>query len=229
LRLLRREEAPFLTLLLALMAILAVHPLLGDSLFERVVLSLLFSGVLLSGLWSAASDKREFRIGLVLLVPAIAGQWVVHATGSPALLVGRLVFSVMFFVFTATAVLRAVLREREVTFDTISGGICVYLLLALTYAMLFVITELLAPGSFQVLGQPIAEGARGVLTSDDSFGAAIYLSLVTITTLGYGDVLPMTSPARMLTATEAFIGQLFLAVFIARLVALHTARGMKRD
>ena len=228
-RLAERQEAPFLGLLLSLMTVLAAHPFLGDSIWERVVLDLLFSAVLLTGLWSAASHVRQFRAGLVLLVPAILAQWVIYATGSGPVLLARLVLTMLFLVFTAGVVLSAVLRERKVSVDTISGGICVYLLLALTWALLFSVTELLAPGSFQLGGQAIIEGGHTGRYSESSFGLFLYLSMITITTLGYGDVVPATASARMLTAIEAFTGQLFLAVFIARLVALHTALGLKKD
>ena len=226
-RLGQRLEYPFVALLGALMTILAAHPFLAGEIWERIVFDLLLSAVLLTGLWSAASHPRQLRVGLVLAIPAILSQWVVYATGSTPVLLGRLVLTMLFLTFTAGIVTSAILRDREVSIDTISGGICVYLLLAFTWALLFITTELLAPGSFQVQGQPIFTGEQVGLSSEGSFPLFMYLSMVTITTLGYGDVLPVTPGARMLASTEAFIGQLFLAVFIARLVGLYTAQSMR--
>ena len=98
-RLAERQEAPFLGLLLSLIAVIAAQPFLGGSIWERVVLDLLFSAVLLTGLWSAASHVRQFRAGLVLLVPAILAQWVIYATGSGPVLLARLVLTMLFLVF----------------------------------------------------------------------------------------------------------------------------------
>ena len=79
-RLGQRLEYPFVALLGALMTILAAHPFLAGEIWERIVFDLLLSAVLLTGLWSAASHLRQFRIGLVLAIPAILSQWVVYAT-----------------------------------------------------------------------------------------------------------------------------------------------------
>jgi len=126
-----------------------------------------------------------------------------------------------FFVFTAVVVVRQALgRDISVTVDTIAGAVCVYLLLAVIWALMFSLMELTHPGSFQSNGQMLASAHRHRAVGTE----LLYLSVVTLSTLGYGDVLPFSPQARMLAAIEAIIGQLYLAVLIARLVGIEASR-----
>jgi hypothetical protein len=113
-----------------------------------------------------------------------------------------------------------VLAPGEVTADKIYASLCVYLLLGLLWACGYLALELLRPGSLQVDGVDLATSvgdAEGMLSH------CFYYSFVTLTTLGYGDVKPTTPPAQSLAYVEALTGQLYLAVLVARLVALHIA------
>ena len=125
----------------------------------------------------------------------------------------------------ATVLLYAILDEERIHLDTILGGICVYLLLGVIWSLVYSILEHLQPGSFLVDGQPLP-----ALLHDDDFRheELIYYSFVTLTTVGYGDVLAKTNPARAVAAAEAVTGSLYIAVFIARLVGLHMVH-QRRD
>jgi hypothetical protein len=112
-------------------------------------------------------------------------------------------------------------QRRDVTLDTILGAVVVYLLVAALFALLFEMMEMRMPGSFSGLPDD-PHGARNAATSTFS-----YFSLVCLTTMGYGDVVPLSSLARPIAALEGVLGQMYLAVMIARLVGLNiaTARG----
>ncbi len=115
-------------------------------------------------------------------------------------------------VFTAWAIIllmKSMFRARRVTADTIVGGICVYLLIGLFWALVYTLLNNLKSGVIAFEGDP----------------SLFYFSFTTLTTLGYGDILPKGRYVMMLTNFEAISGQIFLAVFIARLVGLHTAQG----
>ena len=131
------------------------------------------------------------------------------------------VLGALFLGFTAVVVLRQTLGGATVTADTIAGAICFYLLLGVIWALIYALIELAHPGSFLDGGRPVgtATGGRRSLVPE-----LLYLSLVTLSTLGYGDILPVTPQARMLAAIEAIIGPLYLAVLIARLVSLAAPR-----
>ncbi len=126
-----------------------------------------------------------------------------------------------FLAVTAVAILHTILEEKSVTLDTIFGGICVYLLMGVGWAEAYELLESLHPGSFDlsrvVASPPIREGMLFA-----------YFSFVTLTTLGYGEIVPMTAQAQSLVILEAVAGPLFLAIFIARLVGLHMASQRRR-
>src|SRR5262249_55188943 len=132
----------------------------------------------------------------------------------------------LFFAFIAVTILTAVLRDQIVTGDTISGALCVYFLIALVWMFLYLLVESVHPGSFR-----IADGAIPAIDtahrSSDFVSLFLYFSLVTLSTVGFGDIVPITGPARGLVALEGIVGQFYLAVLVARLVGLYTARGRR--
>jgi hypothetical protein len=96
------------------------------------------------------------------------------------------------------------------------GAGCIYFVLAILWALGFSLLETLSPGSFVLPGvSEDLEIHQGLLAE------FFYFSNVTLTTLGYGDIVPVSRPARMFASIEAMFGQLFVAIVIGRLVGLH--------
>jgi hypothetical protein len=224
--LIRRPQhlGPFAALLSTLLATLLVAPFLGASLFGVSRFRLFSVALLLAGGY-AVSRRRSFLVaGLAVGLPAILVEGWLHLRPGPELVVASFALSFVFLAFVGIAILYAILDEERVSLDTILGGICVYLLLGVAWTLAYSILEFLAPGSFAVDGQPLPALARA-----DEFRREelIYFSFVTLTTVGYGDVLARSHPARALAAAEAVTGSLFIAVFIARLVGLHLVHQRK--
>ena len=110
--------------------------------------------------------------------------------------------------------------------NTIAASLCIYFLIAIVWAEFYSIMEIANPGSFIVTSGdtqdvPLQVGGEGT-------AMALYYSLVTLTTLGYGDIVPKTAPARMFAAMEAVTGQMYLAVLVARLVGMHIVHSRHR-
>jgi hypothetical protein len=99
------------------------------------------------------------------------------------------------------------------------GAICVYFLVGIVWALLYSTLEFFQPGSFQM-----PQGTVNQATSQATF---TYYSYVTLTTLGYGEITPISGPARSFALLEAMMGQLYLAVLIARLVGIHIAQSSR--
>lgn len=111
-----------------------------------------------------------------------------------------------------------ILGHEEVVSDTLFGAACVYLLLGLVWMVAYTLLERVHPGSFHFNSVDAASGVPAVFDF-------LYYSFVTLTTLGYGDVTPLTPRARSLAVLEAIVGVLFVAVLIARLVGLYGQKG----
>ena len=94
----------------------------------------------------------------------------------------------------------------------IMGGACAFVLIGIVWAYIYYLLEIFQPNSFKA-AEPLG----------DDLGDFMYYSFVTLTTLGYGDVLAVSKQARGLTILEAIIGQLYLAIMISRLVSRHTS------
>ncbi len=101
------------------------------------------------------------------------------------------------------------------TTETLYGAVAAYLQLGLTWGQSYVLVELLRPGSFRSMIDPGGSAAWPDL---------MFLSFITLTSVGYGDLVPVSGHARSLAMLEAITGQMYLAVFIARLVGLHGQR-----
>jgi Ion channel len=111
-------------------------------------------------------------------------------------------------------VLAQTLRRGPITFHRIQGAVAAYLLLGVIWAHAYSLLAILRPGAFS-----------GPVDTADGPRALLYFSFVTLTTVGYGDVLPVHPVARSLAVLEAVVGPLYLAILVARLVSLAVAPG----
>ncbi|MCK9318377.1 MAG: ion channel [Methanoculleus sp.] len=205
----RARAMRFHYLLASLILLLAVYPYVSAGSTGPAALRALTSFVLITGVYAVSDRRRQIAIAALLAVPAFGLGWLHILTGLSALGGAESIFEVLFYAFTAIICLKRVISARRVTSDTISGAVSVYLLMGLTWATAYSLVESITPGSFTT-GHP---------DSAFTFPAFIYYSFVTLATLGYGDITPLTDQARSLAVLETVSGTLYIAVLIARLVA----------
>ena len=210
------------------------RPLLGNWAMGTVVYSIAAVAVLLVSLYTIQIDelvgergkltaerRRRSTIGWALASLATTVRLAVIFSPSHTLYVFVSICWLLFFVFVTWNELRAVLRQREVTGETISMAISVYLLLGFTWALLYIVIYELQPHSFSFPYKDVV--TFGVTTDKQSsvYPMLIYFSLVTLTTIGYGDITPLTMQARYAAIAEGVTGQFYLAILVARLVAMQ--------
>ena len=200
-------------LLGALVLLLIISPLIEDAGTEGIVLSVLFTLVLIVGTLVVSRVIRDLLVVLVLSATWLYLTWL-HPVWSGSLLdeVSGLVLAVCTL-YMAAVLLFSVIRAERVTHDVIGGAIAVYFLMGIAWAVIFVLIEGVEPGSFS-----LAEAGKGTI-----WDQLLYFSFATLTTLGYGDVSPLSAVARVWEVLEAVCGTLFLAVLISRLVGLYKA------
>ncbi|MCH7805201.1 MAG: two pore domain potassium channel family protein [Acidobacteria bacterium] len=207
----------FLYLLIALVAFVTVVPVLEEMGQGRMILSIFYSTILLSAAYAVSESRGYFILALILAGPAFVLRWINNFLEGPWLAVVADVLTVLFLLLVAMLILTHVLRDEKVSREKIFGALSVYLLLGVIWSLLFMMVDFLVPGSF-------GYGQDRALTGAEM----VYYSFVTLTTLGYGDIVPISPSARGLATFEALTGQLYLTVLIARLVGLHITHSSRR-
>ena len=208
-----------LILLITLLLFLALYPFLEQEVPEKLF-SVFISVTLIAGTYVVSRDRRFLAAAVVLALGALASQWLTHFIDREVTVVLAHGSNCAFCVLITVAVLAAVVKRDEVTGDKICGAISGYLLMGMSWAFLYGLIEVLRPGSFLEAGQLIAPD-RAAIHQFALMNSMLYYSLATLTTTTYGDILPKTTSARALSNLEGVAGQMYVAVLIARLVALH--------
>ena len=218
----------FAVLLLILAALLAGPPMLfgfglSPAWFDAAMALLMVAAIL-----SLCFERRQRLFALLLGIPtallSVGGHALPEGVSAPVLLVGHLC-EVLFLFGASALIVRSLFSARTLTFDSILGAVCGYLFLGLGWAVLYSMIEGFRPGSFDISPKLVTGGEPArplphVLT---------YYSFITLTTVGYGDISPVSPATRTFAWIEAVTGQFYLAVIVAGLVSMLVANGRRED
>jgi Ion channel len=217
----------FTVLLLTIMLLLVSQPMFSQHDFAQNLATAAMSLVLLSALYSIRAARFYFATALLLIVPALGSRLALLLTSSPAIETLGAITSCLFLAVIVIALVTRLFIVKSVTLDTISAGICAYLLMAIAFAYAFAAVELQNPNSFSAtLFQKQSSSIAPLMASLHNF---IYYSFVCLTTTGFGDIAPLSEGARSLSVMESVFGQLYVAILIARLVSLEVAQSMMKE
>jgi len=162
--------------------------------------------------------RRTLVLAVVLVAPALIARWFNLFWGDAVPVEFYLVPALVFIGFVMLQFLFFILRASRVNSEVLCAGVAGYLLLGIIWMFAYILVARVHPGSFSYnVGPPPAHS----LASFDAF----YFSFITLSTVGYGDITPLSHIARTLAMTEAMTGTLYMAVLISRLVALYTSQG----
>lgn len=160
---------------------------------------------------ASVAHEGEMRVPILLGVGFVVARTLRAALGVPGMLPVSDALWVIAIVLATFTSLRHALGRGRVNAERILAALDAYLLAALLFGVAYSTLERLWPGSFS-----------SAMPGGFGLSRAIYFSIVTIATLGYGDVVPASEPARGLTMVEGVAGQMYLAVLVARLVSLYS-------
>ena len=194
------------------------RPIVVRTIFTLFIVMLLLSAVL-----AVSEQPGTMRIAWTIALPTCLLKGLELLVENSAIIVASHLMSGLFLLFTVGVMLKYLFVASHVTFDMICASLCIYLLLAVAWAIAYSLIEIIEPDSFHFALAKAGEAGVMRFEGERAF-LAIYYSLVTLTTLGYGDIIPTSSLARTSAAAEAVTGQLYLAVLVARLVGLHIAQ-----
>ncbi len=215
-KLLHSQER-FLILLCLILGLLVLVPILDRFVAARIFLDIFLTAIAVSMAYTISHKKGYLIAGSLLAIVTIAPRWMQYVYPNNGILAIGMIAGAVFIGVVIASILVFVLKSEEVNREVIYAAILLYLLAALLWAFIYSFLELIEPASFNIdLTQP-----------KDYMLVFQYFSFVTITTLGYGDISPVTEVARAFAVVEAVVGQIYLVVVVAWLVGMHVSRKSK--
>jgi hypothetical protein len=213
-----RFSVLLLTLLLLLVGYPLSHPFVESRLLFDVLLTLVFLAAA-----TVVFQRRWSRFwGVLLGIPTLVLNWIGYTVPAAAQLpaaVGLHVCAALFLAFTTAVILLGVAEEKRISLDGLCGALGGYLLVGVLFGHLYCIAATVTADSFKGDAAPAPDLPLGVLRF-----RLTYFSLITLTTVGYGDITPASDVARSLAVVEAVIGQFYIAVLIGQLVGLRVSQ-----
>jgi hypothetical protein len=212
----------FVYMFLALLIFLVILPILQELgiLPIDIARPIAYTCLLAVGVWSLRDRTRIFRIGMALVITGTVAN-VLAATNDASVYYYLSVEALSaFLILSIWSALRQVVLGVEISANRLFGAVCIYLMIGVLWALMY--------GVLQTLdGHAFAGELHG--ESGDWGPTWIYYSFVTLTTLGYGDVLPISATARALAYTEAVVGVFYMAMLVAALVGSYAAANKDRS
>ena len=205
-------------LLLALVLHNLIYPLSTGGGVGPVIFYLMYASMFVVATWLMSRSKvlrlAAAASGAAVFVAGLANSYAPNAAAAMAVYLSSIAYHGVIIVVLA----RYTFAARQVFTDVILAATSLYLIIGSTFAAVYALVEALAPGSFaSASGTPLG------------WQQLLYFSYVTLTSLGYGDILPTGFHAQAFAAFEAIVGVLYTVILLSRLVGMHTSAGSPRD
>jgi hypothetical protein len=226
-RFVRTLTGDFTQLLISLLLFILIYPLLLSSAPGLLVLNIFLFLLMLSALRAIGHDKKIFRAAILLFMLSVLFGILLFLWPSRNLSIVSTMLQMLFFTTISLSLLHHVMQSDELTAEHLSCALCVYIFLGIIWAGAYFTVEIASPGSFNL---PTIDGVRvnSWTAGSHLHFAILYYSFMTMATVGYGDIAPLTPFARSLAVLEVIIGQFYLAVLIGRIVGSFIGIRRKR-
>lgn len=219
------REKPYQNIFVALLVVILFDALAPNALARGLFADLMVAALLTAALLETVRSRHNAIWAAILGVPAIGVRFLAAFTDDSVMKNSTiLALTAVFVAFLVWNLLHDLARGDRPTSERVFGALCAYVFIGLLFALVFAHLEFRNPGSFAMSNPGLTASASSEATLVPTF---VYFSFVTMTTLGYGDITPVTEHARTLAWLEALIGQLYLAVMVAGFVAVHISKSMR--
>ena len=212
-------------LLAALLGMLLYEPLIEliapqlPPVAIRITFGIIFGWLTISAVYAVSTRRQTPRValmlGMLVFLAEIADVTLVRT--DTHILANTL--GILFLSHIVIVMLKFILQQTRISTDTVFAALCVYLLAGIIWAIVYSLLGQVQPGAFSYEHAEVHQVRFG----SERTSLAIYFSFVTMTTLGYGDIAPVSTAARSLATLQAIFGQFYLTVLVAWLVGLHIA------
>lgn len=205
-------------LFLLLLALVAIAPFMPPTPTGRIAANAINTFVVVATVAAVGRSHLSFALVVLLAIPTVGFQWLGIREENNYWLMHSWVSGALLYFVTLIYLMRYVFQRQVMTADKLFGAAAGYLMLAILWAYLYAIVGYYYPNSFQFNGQP---GPLG-------FYDGLYFSMTVLTSTGFGDIAPLSRPARSICMVEQVVGGLFLAILIARLAGVYPPEGDRR-
>jgi len=208
------------------LAYAVVTPILGQDVFARLISAVISSIAMVQTCVAILPKRRVVLLGsLLAFLVSIYGSFVTVANYPPFNGVvcqsSVKIISILFYAMAGRLIFIDVIRAGAVDVNKLCGSICLYILIGVLWGQFYQLCDVLDPGCFLLDLSKLTR--HGDISLYERGSLLNYFSFVTLSTLGYGDISPVTRITRTLSYSEAILGQLYIAVLVSRLVGLHIA------
>lgn len=210
----------FAVFLFLLLSLIIIPPYFKDLETVEFFWEGMLTAVLVWALWTVTSNRRAMLLAIVLLVPTVVSTWlqdIAHMNRQIAYIDNFT--NIIYFGLISAYLAIFIAKSRRVNSEVLFASMCLYISLAVLWAGIFTNLELFYNPAFSFYGGTAQEAD---IRHDELFKYMVYYSFVTLSTLGYGEIIPVNRVAQNWAAVEAMVGQFFIAIVIARLVSLYT-------
>ncbi|MFT6220078.1 MAG: hypothetical protein ACJAVG_000788 [Rickettsiales bacterium] len=205
----------YIFLLVSLIFLLIASPFFDKGSLGGNIMDVFFLVTMIISVLIVNGNKYKIFFTLLLLIPILA-----RIFGDSNLNSLTTAITALFFAYIIYLMLIDLFAVRNITPNIIFGSICVYLLIAVFWAFIYILIANFIPNSFNFSDN---------IVSREEVSEFLYYSLTTLTTLGYGDLTATSSPARSISVLEAVVGQIYLAILVARFVGIHISQNINKS
>lgn len=217
-RIIKSFSAQFAQLMFFLLLLFLFRP--GErGLAYTFAWQLIFACVLFAAIFNCHHKKPVKIVAICTGMPAVFCNWASLLYPHPLFVVIGHLFALIFLLVCTISILYLVIVRARVTIETLRGAICVYFMVGYIFTLIYVLLEMLHPGSFQITHSHPSAFLHSAYLAD-----MVYFSFITLLAIGYGDITPLTSISQNFVILEGIIGQFYLAILVARLVAVYSLR-----
>lgn len=219
------KHLKFPIFLMTLLCFLIAYPFLHLKFPKQIAIVELFLAILMIvGVSLLIENKKTLIFMLTFAVLILFGILISGYTENTFVLLITMSVELMFFLVIFISLLFFIYAQKKVTLNKLYAAIISYIVLGIIFALLYALIAISLPDAFKytvathLISSPFPHPIF--------FSEALYFSFVTLGTLGYGDWVPILGPIKMIAALEAIIGQLFIAILIARLVGIQISQSL---
>ncbi len=205
-------------LLISIVLFMILRPFVEGLVGISFLMQLFIAAILLSGIYAVSESRVSLAFALLTGLPALFANWSFQFLKISSLFFIYHICAGLFFAVAAIIIVRHLVNQKVITVDLLLGAVCGYFLIGFMWGDIYSLLETIQPGSFNFGEQEVPD-----------IDSLIYFSFVTLATLGYGDIVPLTKQAQSLAIIEAIMGQMYLVVNIATLVAIRISQPRSRE